>query len=79
MGEYDLFCYPGGVLVHPHVFRSALGRVPEVIEYQVRQTPDGAEIAVRVASAIDLEPIRRELQDTLARLVSPIPSSPCRG
>ncbi len=49
----DEFAYAGGVLVHPHLFRAALGRSPEIVEYQVRQTPDGAAIAVRLAGVGD--------------------------
>ncbi|MCC7494275.1 MAG: phenylacetate--CoA ligase family protein [Fimbriimonadaceae bacterium] len=67
----DGFTYAGGVVAHPHVFRSALGRLPEVTEYQVRQTPRGADIAVRVAgdaSAVDLAPVQRELVAALTRL-----------
>jgi phenylacetate-CoA ligase len=64
----DVFVYPGGVEVHPHVFRSALGRSPEIFEYQVRQTPRGAKIAVRSTVNVDLEPIRQELTAELTRL-----------
>ena len=31
----DIFDYADGLSVHPHVFRSALGQQPAVIEYQV--------------------------------------------
>ncbi len=34
----DDFRYPGGVVVHPHVFRSVLSREAWIVEYQVRQT-----------------------------------------
>src|SRR4030095_13014034 len=40
----DVFTYPGGQVVHPHVFASVLRRDPRVVEYQVRQTPTGAEV-----------------------------------
>ncbi|HLX86973.1 MAG TPA: hypothetical protein VKR22_00725, partial [Acidimicrobiales bacterium] len=42
----DRFEYPQGVRIHPHVFRSVLSRQPNVIEYQVTQTPSGAEISI---------------------------------
>ena len=64
----DSFTYAGGVEVHPHLFRSILGRMPEVFEYQVRQTPRGATIAVRALREVDLEPARRELVAALGRL-----------
>lgn len=63
----DSFRY-GDVLVHPHLFRSALGQRRDVVEYQVRQTPVGADVSVRCQAAIDLGALREELQDGLARL-----------
>jgi phenylacetate-CoA ligase len=64
----DTFVYDAGVEVHPHVFRSALGEIPAICEYQVRQTPRGASILVCAAQAGDLEPARRHLVGALARL-----------
>jgi phenylacetate-CoA ligase len=64
----DLFAYASGVEVHPHLFRSALGRRPEILEYQVRQTPRGADIAVRATGPLDLGRLRQELVDGLIRL-----------
>ena len=40
----DVFTYPGGQVVHPHVFASELRRDPRIVEYQVRQAPAGAEV-----------------------------------
>ena len=34
----DVFEYPSGLSVHPHILRRVLARVPEITEYQVRQT-----------------------------------------
>jgi hypothetical protein len=45
-----VFHYPGEVVVHPHVFRSVLGRERDVLEYQVRQTAAGADVLVVAAS-----------------------------
>ena len=42
----DVFVYAGRIGVHPHLFRSALGRRREVLEFQVRQTVDGADVVV---------------------------------
>jgi hypothetical protein len=47
----DVFTYPGGQVVHPHVFASVLRRDPRVVEYQVRQTPTGAEVLIVGAPA----------------------------
>jgi phenylacetate-CoA ligase len=49
----DAFAYANGLRVHTHVFRSALVREQAVTEYQVRQTPRGAEILLRTDAPVD--------------------------
>jgi phenylacetate-CoA ligase len=39
-----------------------------VLEYQVRQTPGGADIVVRTSAKLDTESLRRELLQSLAAL-----------
>jgi phenylacetate-CoA ligase len=63
----DVFVYDGR-RVHPHVFRSALGSHAGVVEYQVRQTTQGADIAVRCSAPVDLEDISTEITQALASL-----------
>jgi phenylacetate-coenzyme A ligase PaaK-like adenylate-forming protein len=63
----DVFAYDD-LRVHPHVFRSALGRHAGVVEYQVRQTPRGARVAVRCGGPVDLDRLGIELADELAAL-----------
>jgi phenylacetate-coenzyme A ligase PaaK-like adenylate-forming protein len=63
----DLFVYPDAV-VHPHVFRSRLGREPGIVEYQVRQTERGAVIALRCRGDVDVRRLRGSIVDDLARL-----------
>ncbi|HYB26623.1 MAG TPA: hypothetical protein VEF89_08425 [Solirubrobacteraceae bacterium] len=63
----DTFFY-GQRPVHPLVFHTALGRRAPIVEYQVRQTPTGAHIAVRCQSRVDLDELAREIEDGLARL-----------
>jgi phenylacetate-coenzyme A ligase PaaK-like adenylate-forming protein len=63
----DLFVYPG-VVVHPHVFRSRLGRDREIVEYQVRQTERGAVVAIRCLGEVDEERLRVEIVDDLVRV-----------
>jgi phenylacetate-CoA ligase len=64
----DTFAYAGGVSVHPHVFRSALQREAAVVEYQVRQTAQGAEILIRASGEFDTTELQRRLEDELAAL-----------
>jgi len=49
----DTFVYPDGTIVHPHVFRGVLGQPPTMVEYQVRQTSGGADIAIITDGPID--------------------------
>jgi phenylacetate-coenzyme A ligase PaaK-like adenylate-forming protein len=68
----DVFVY-GKCRVHPHVFRAALSRHPGVIEYQVRQTGRGADIAVRCGGAVDSGRLSTEIADGLHALGVPHP------
>jgi len=60
--------YPRGLTVHPIVLRSPLGRHSGVAEYQVRQTPRGVDVRLRLAGEVDLEDLRRDLVAGLARV-----------
>jgi phenylacetate-CoA ligase len=62
----DTFVYRGGLSVHPHLFRSALGRHPQVIEYQVRQTERGADIQLVVAAGLDTLTLKQKVEQLLA-------------
>jgi phenylacetate-coenzyme A ligase PaaK-like adenylate-forming protein len=64
----DVFCYGGGLSVHPLNFRSALGRQPAILEYQVRQSERGADIDVTGRADVDLAALRRELEERLRAL-----------
>jgi phenylacetate-coenzyme A ligase PaaK-like adenylate-forming protein len=68
----DVFVY-NGHRVHPHVFRSAFGRNAGIVEYQVRQTTDGARIVVRCGGRVDLERLSAEIATELATLGVPRP------
>jgi phenylacetate-coenzyme A ligase PaaK-like adenylate-forming protein len=70
----DTFAYGDGVSVHPHLFRSILGREPAISEYQVQQTRAGAEIIVCAEGAFDVERLNRKLQQALARAGCPEPT-----
>jgi phenylacetate-CoA ligase len=69
----DVFTYPGGQVVHPHVFASELRRDPRVVEYQVRQAPAGAEVLV-VGAPADPAALARALEAELARMGVPGPA-----
>ena len=62
----DIFLYGEGVSVHPHLFRSILGREPAISEYQVQQTRAGAEILVCAEGPFDVDNLIRKLQAALS-------------
>ncbi len=70
----DILVYGDGVSVHPHLFRSILGREPAVSEYQVQQTQAGAEIIVCAHDAVDLDGLTHKVQQALARSGCPEPT-----
>jgi phenylacetate-CoA ligase len=68
----DVFTY-GTLRVHPHLFRSRLGREASIVEYQVRQTQCGADIAIRVTGPVDPDALRVAVAEDLRRLGLPSP------
>lgn len=61
-----MFTYQGRQ-VHPHLFRTALSREADVVEYQVRQTPAGAAITVRRTAPVSLDGLRDRVVAALAQ------------
>ncbi len=64
----DVFEYADGLSVHPHLFRSALGRQPAVIEYQVRQTRRGATIRIVTTAPVDVRALQAAITGALTAL-----------
>lgn len=62
----DVFTYAGDILIHPIVFRSALGHERNIVEYQVRQTAHGADINVRLLAPIDTSALAAAIEQDLA-------------
>ncbi len=62
----DAFAYPGGARIHPFTFRTILGREAAIVEYQVRQTPRGADVRVRGEGPIDTARLAAKLREELA-------------
>jgi hypothetical protein len=57
-----------GRLVHPHVFRSPLGRHRAVIAYQVRQTDSGANIDVQLIGDLRVKDLQGEIEGALRKV-----------
>ncbi len=70
----DTFFYTDGVSVHPHLFRSILGREPAISEYQVQQTRTGAAIIVCADGTVDIESLTRKHEEALAGSGCPEPT-----
>ena len=70
----DVFVYPDGTRIHPHVIRSPLSRTSTIVEYQVIQTPHGARITVVGDPDISPDAIADELTHALrsAGLTHPV-------
>lgn len=60
------FVYDNDVEIHLHLFRSALSRRRQILEYQVHQTPAGADITVHTSAPLDTDGLARELVKALA-------------
>jgi len=63
----DLFDYDGRV-VHPHTFRTVISRYPEIIDYEVHQTREGADVRVAVKDGLtcDDAALGRDVGERLA-------------
>jgi len=64
----DVFRYGGDIRVHPHVFRSPLGRQRAVIAYQVRQTDRGANIDVQLIGDLRVKDLQGEIEGALRKV-----------
>jgi phenylacetate-coenzyme A ligase PaaK-like adenylate-forming protein len=62
----DVFVYAGGIHIHPLIFRTPLGQNPDIAEYQVLQTGDGAEIGVVASGPVDIAKLRQQIVEGLA-------------
>lgn len=68
----DVFRYRE-VVVHPHVFRSALTAHPAIDDYQVVQRGRGAELRVHAGPALDREALAGDVRAALQRAGLPDP------
>ncbi len=64
----DVFRYASGIRVHPLNFRSPLGKDPAIVEYQVRQTERGAEIAIVARATVNIDALRSTIAQRLTDL-----------
>lgn len=65
----DDFVYPGNIVVSTEVFESPLFSSPAVVEYQVLQRPNGAEILVVANSRqFDAQGIQESIQNSYKKL-----------
>jgi len=54
-----------GVDIHPHVVRSVLVRTPEILDYRVRQTPDGIDLEALAVVSVDTDSLANRLIEAL--------------
>jgi phenylacetate-coenzyme A ligase PaaK-like adenylate-forming protein len=65
-GRQDDLLRFGPTRVHPNVVRSVLLEWPEIIEYQVRQTPAGLDVSAVTNRGLDEAAVARQLAAALA-------------
>jgi phenylacetate-CoA ligase len=63
----DWFHYRVGAEVHPHTFRAVLSAHSAIVEYQVRQTPRGADVVIAAVGDVEMDVIATDLTSALAR------------
>lgn len=70
----EMFRY-GDLTVHPHVFRTAIGRHDDIRDYEVAQTERGAVVRIVTGSsgAVDSTALRGEIADGLRHAGMPTP------
>jgi phenylacetate-coenzyme A ligase PaaK-like adenylate-forming protein len=63
----------GNRTIHPHTFRSVFTHFASVSEYQVRQTPRGADVLVVPMKELDTSRLEQELIAALNKSGLPAP------
>ena len=63
----DMFHYQPNVRVHPQLFRSIFAKHSAISEYQIKQTPTGAEITICATAPVDAGEIASEIASALGR------------
>jgi phenylacetate-coenzyme A ligase PaaK-like adenylate-forming protein len=66
-GRADEILHYQGLDVHPHVVRSVLVKSPQILDYQVRQTPHGIKVDAIAADAADTQALSGRVAEALAR------------
>lgn len=74
-----LFEYPGGVSVSTVVFETRMIATPGIANWQVSQTPSGAEVSVEILADADLPGLARRLTAALAEAGLPAPQVEVRA
>ena len=62
----DIFYYPDGAAVHPVVIRSVIVGTPQIIDYQVAQTPHGIDVSAIAAADFAVDDFTSRLTRALA-------------
>ena len=65
-GRADSWFVYGDTKIHPMTFRGVLGQNHQISEYQVRQTPGGADVRAITHGRFDPADTQRKLVDALA-------------
>jgi phenylacetate-CoA ligase len=66
-GRADEMLHYQGLDLHPHVVRSVMVTSPQILDYQVRQTPHGIQVDAIAAGTADTQALCGRLAEALAR------------
>lgn len=69
----DNFVYEGKIRVHAHLFRHVIEQRPGILEYQVRQTKEGAKVLLVESEPVDEVEVATTLKHDLAKIGLPSP------
>jgi phenylacetate-coenzyme A ligase PaaK-like adenylate-forming protein len=78
-GRMDEVLRYQGVEIHPHVVRTVMIRSPEILDFQVRQTPQGMHVDALAVAQIDCEQLAEHLAQALAEAGLRDPAVTVRG
>jgi phenylacetate-coenzyme A ligase PaaK-like adenylate-forming protein len=75
---YEVFVYGDLAAVHPEVLETPIVKLPKIIEYQMRQTPRGADVDIVAGEPFDEQAVAAEMRALLTELGLPEPVATVR-
>ncbi len=64
----EIFHYPDGTAIHPIAIRSVIVATPQIVDYQVTQTPAGVDVSVIATTGFAVDEFTSRLTRALAEM-----------